>query len=127
METLTGRQQQILTFIQRRIQDKGYSPSVREIAAHFAVSAPTVQDHLDALRKKDYLDDSDSSHRSIRLANFKPTIQVPVLGQVRAGLPVLAEENIDSYLTVDQDVARGGRLFGLKVIGDSMKDAGIFE
>lgn len=126
MNSLTGRQQQILQYIQREIQEKGVAPSVREIAAHFDVSAATMQQHLDALRRKKALDASDSSHRGLRLANHRPTIQVPVLGQVRAGAPILAEENIESYVAVDRDVARGGKLFALKVVGDSMKDAGIF-
>lgn len=127
MQKLTERQQKILTYIQRTVQEKGYSPSIREIASYFTISGATAYDHVDALRKKKYLEASDASHRSFRLTSFKPTIQVPVLGQVRAGVPILAEENIESYLTVDREVARGGTIFALRVVGDSMKGAGILD
>lgn len=124
---LTERQAEILGFIQKRLEDTGMSPSFREIAREFGISYGTVQTHLEALKKKGSLEEVNLRHRGLVPLDWKPTVRIPVLGQVRAGLPVLAEQNIESYLSVDRDVARGGRLFALRVKGDSMKDASILE
>src|SRR5688572_15388774 len=129
MEALTSRQKQILEFVQRTIQTEGAAPAVREIGAHFGMKSPNgVFKHLKALKAKGYLEGSESTHRGLNLPNWKPSALIPLLGQVQAGLPVLAEQHIDSYLSVDRDLVRGGgKLFALVVKGDSMKDAGIYE
>jgi repressor LexA len=124
---LTERQQQILDFVRAGIEEAGVAPSLREIARRFDVSYGTVQSHLEALRRKGYVEPPDSRHRGTRPVHWKASIMVPLLGHVQAGLPVLAEQNIDSYLSVDRDLARNGPLFALKVKGDSMRDASILE
>lgn len=103
------------------------APSFREIAQEFGITYGTVQAHLDALKKKGALEAGPTKHRGLVPLEWKPTIQIPLIGEVRAGLPVLAEQNIESYLSVDRDLARGARLFALKVKGDSMRDASILE
>jgi repressor LexA len=128
MASLTPRQDQILQFIRQSLQEKGFSPTVREIGRHFGISSPNaVHGHVKALREKGFLDDTGSAHRALRLPGHKPSLQIPLLGRVRAGAPILAEENVESYLTVDKDVAKGAKLFALRVTGDSMKDAGILD
>jgi repressor LexA len=128
MDILTGRQGQILQFIRQTIQEKGVSPSVREIGRHFHIASPNaVHGHLKALRDKRRLEDSGSAHRALRVAGHHPPVQVPLLGRVQAGLPVLAEENIEAYLPVGKDLVRHGRVFALRVKGDSMRDMGILD
>lgn len=124
----TPRQTQILQFVRQSLETNGYSPSVREIGRHFGISSPNaVHGHLKALKAAGLLGSSGSAHRALVPADRKASTQVPLLGRVRAGLPILAEENVESYLSVDQDLARGGKLFALRVTGDSMKDAGILD
>jgi repressor LexA len=123
---LTERQEDILNFIQKKLEGTGMSPSFREIADEFGISCATVQSHVEALRKKGALE-GKQKHRGLVPVEWKPTIRIPLLGQVQAGLPVLAEQNIESYLSVDRDLARGAKLFALRVKGDSMKDASILE
>ncbi|HOW28888.1 MAG TPA: transcriptional repressor LexA [Elusimicrobiota bacterium] len=124
---LTDKQQEILEFIRETLGSTGIAPSYRDIAGHFSVSIGTVQDHLKALERKGHLTRPELRHRGIVPVDWRGGVSIPVVGQVRAGLPMLAEENIESYINVDRNFIRGERLFALKVRGDSMKDAGIFE
>jgi repressor LexA len=124
-DPLTERQAQILRFIQKTLEETAMAPSFREIAREFGITYGTVQSHLEALKKKGALEESRLKHRGLVPLEWKPTVQIPLIGEVRAGLPVLAEQNIESYLSVDRDLARGARLFALRVKGDSMKDASI--
>jgi repressor LexA len=125
MDKLTERQAQILKYIRKKLEETAMAPSFREIAQEFGISYGTVQSHLDALKKKGALEEGRLKHRGLVPLEWKPTVQVPLVGEVRAGLPVLAEQNIESYLSVDRDLARGAKLFALRVKGDSMKDASI--
>lgn len=128
MTPLTPRQSQILQFIRQAIQEKGFPPSVREIARHFRMASPNaVHGHLKALRGKGRLESTGAMHRGLRVAGERAAVQVPILGRVQAGLPVLADENIESYLPVGRDMVRSGRVFALRVKGDSMKEAGILD
>lgn len=133
LHNVTKRQQQVLDIIRRHQAKNGQSPTVREIARELGVrSTCTVQKHLDALEKKGCITKSRYGYRSIELpgeyspkqARFAP---VPVVGRIAAGEPLLASENIDSYLPIPMDLVQSGDLFALKVQGDSMQDVGIFH
>lgn len=138
-EILTQRQQEILKFIFDFINTNGFPPSYREIGNHFGINSTFgVKRHLDALIKKGYINIDSKSNRSISLTeaslnlfNSKKennSIEIPILGRVAAGYPVLSEQNIDGTLLIDSSlIKRGSNYFGLKVRGDSMIEDGIFE
>lgn len=133
MKQLTERQQQVLEIIRRHVQSNGQAPTVREIAADLGVSSTcTAHKHLAALEKKGLVSKTRYGYRSIELpGEFSPQrvrfANVPLVGRVAAGLPLLAAENLDGYLPIPADMAQGEGLFALKVHGDSMKDAGILD
>src|SRR6202142_1595213 len=147
MQGLTQRQQMVLDFIRQSIQDRGYPPTLREIGARMGIrSTNGVNDHLRALERKGYLTRKDMKSRALRptslatqilgeagvpsepAANDVDLVEVPVLGGVAAGLPLLAEEHVIDTVHIDRTLVKGGReVFGLKVHGDSMIDAGILN
>jgi repressor LexA len=146
MQGLTQRQQMVLDFIRQSITDRGYPPTLREIGARMGIrSTNGVNDHLRALERKGYLTREDMKSRALRPtslatqmlgdgahaaepANDVDLIEIPVLGRVAAGLPLLAEEQVIDTVRIDRSLVRGGReVFGLKVHGDSMIDAGILN
>jgi repressor LexA len=139
MQGLTKRQEQTLDFIRRSIEERGYPPTLREIGEYMGIrSTNGVNDHLRALERKGYLRREDMKSRALKLvqseAPAKPSpaeedlIEVRVLGRVAAGLPLFAEENVIDTIRVDRMLVRGGRdVFGLRVTGDSMIDAGILS
>ena len=131
---LTRRQQEILTFIQRHSDAHGYPPSVREIGQALGLtSSSTVHSHLSALEKKGYLRRDPSKPRALEILKderdvpAKKVIQLPVVGQITAGVPILAQQNIEDYFPLPQEFVRSEECFILKVRGDSMVDAGIFD
>lgn len=126
----TARQQAVLEFIKAHLIEKGFPPTVREIAAHFGFASPlSAQLHITALIKKGFLKKTPFKQRSLEIVGFKPAedTKVPLLGTVRAGNPILAEENIEYYINIDKNLFRNEDGFALKVVGDSMIDAGILE
>jgi len=142
MQGLTKRQEQTLDFIRRSIEERGYPPTLREIGEHMGIrSTNGVNDHLRALERKGYLRREDMKSRALKLVednahphlravsnNEDDLLEVPVLGRVAAGLPLLAEENVIDTVRVDRMLVKGGReIFGLRVTGDSMIDAGILS
>jgi len=133
MENLTKRQKEILEFIKKTTFKKGVLPTFREIMQFFGFkSIKTVQDHLKALEKKGYIKKDPNKSRSIVLDDFskalKDTIRVPILGQISAGKPILAEENIEGYINLDKFLIKHSKdIFALKVKGDSMTGAGILD
>ena len=131
MEELTHRQEAILQFVTRFAEKNKIPPTVREIQKHFGFeSTNAVADHLLQLEKKGHLKRRPGIARGLELKtqsiSFHPqVVRVPWVGQIAAGAPVLAEENIEGYLHLDKTLIRGDGHFLLKVRGDSMKDAGI--
>lgn len=133
---LTERQKEILNFIQEYVDFNGFPPTYREIGLKFQiVSTFGVKRHIDALVKKGYLSSSNNLSRTLSLIiNNDPVkkeetiIEIPVVGRVAAGQPILAEENIEGNIVIDKNFL-GSRTecFGLKVRGDSMINAGIME
>ena len=123
----------VLQFITRFSEKNRIPPSIREIQKHFGFeSTNAVSDYLVQLEKKGYLKRRAGISRGMELVSkcisFHPgVINIPILGQIAAGGPTLAEENIEGYLSLDQTLVRGEGHFLLKVQGDSMKGAGIFN
>jgi len=128
MQELTPRQQQVLDFITAHIDNNGYPPSQREIAAHLQVSGTLpVSKHLTALEKKGYLK-RDAVNRGIALTtSLSRSISLPIVGSVRAGHFSPAIEDIQGYFSVDHLAVKGRDCFFLRVSGDSMIGAGIFD
>ena len=138
---LTDRQEEILNFINSYREINGYPPTIREIARQFGMSSTFgVKKHLDALVKKGYLHIESNASRGIStLPGNEPASQtvfesndifnrIPVIGRVAAGTPILAEENIEGSLVIDATLtSKSGKCFALKVKGDSMLKAGIFD
>lgn len=138
MEDLTQRQKSILEFIQDKINEKGYPPSVREIGEAVGLKSPaSVHSHLKTLEKYSYIRRDPSKPRAIEvLINHdgtenvkKEMVQIPLVGRVTAGAPILAEENIEDYFPAPLEYISSSNkeLFMLKVKGDSMIEAGIFD
>ncbi len=122
MKKLTNRQQQVLDFITGFLESHGYPPTMREITEHIGVVGnATAIFHLDALEKKGYIRREPGSSRGIVLVREpQPEFsQIPIVGQVRAGLPALAYEDIEGYYPLEKMQLRGGT-FLLRVKGDSM-------
>ncbi|HLB01990.1 MAG TPA: transcriptional repressor LexA [Nitrospiria bacterium] len=124
---LTKRQTEVLNFLTRHISRAGYPPTLREIARHFGIKGfSAIKKHLDALEKKGHLT-RGSGARAIEIADHPQSVSVPILGQVAAGKPILAEENILGTLALDRSMVRFSQTFLLKVKGDSMIEAGIMD
>lgn len=128
MSQLTTRQQQVYDFLAGYIADQGYPPTLQEIAGHLQVSGNRgVLRHLQVLERKGLINRSPGSSRSIVLADRSRSepLDLPLVGTVQAGLPQLAEEQIETYLAVDSSLVKGKDSFLLRVRGESMIDAHI--
>jgi repressor LexA len=130
MEPLTAKQQQVLDLVIARLGEDT-PPSQREIADHFGLAQNAAYQLVNYLRKKGYLVDA-GGHRGIRLSpeylrEHSENQGLPILGRVAAGTPILAQENIQGYMTVEKLFGRGKGMFLLKVAGDSMVDEGIMN
>ena len=132
---ISKRQTLILEFIQERIKTKGYPPSVREIGEAVGLkSSSTVHAHLVQLEQKGFIRKDPSKPRALipinkagSIATDLATISLPVVGNVAAGTPILATENIDTYLPIPVDFIGSGNHFILRVKGESMIEAGILD
>ena len=126
----TKRQQEILDIIDRHIVERGYPPTLREIAAETGVRGiSAIKGHIDRLVSKGLLVRKRGA-RSLALPRSDASsslVEVPILGQVAAGLPILSEENLSGHLSVDPAWVRKGPVFFLKVHGESMKGAAILD
>ena len=130
MEPLTTKQRQVLEFVAGRLEENR-PPSQREIADHFGLVQNAAYQLVSYLRKKGYVFDA-GGHRGLRLtpeylAQRRETEGLPILGRVAAGTPILAEENIEGYVSVEKLFARREGTFLLRVAGDSMVDEGIMN
>lgn len=133
MEGLTRRQGEVLDHIMRYISERGYPPTVQELADVMGLqSKNAIAKHLQALIQKGYIA-HDSTARGIRVLHHprgesSDVMQVPVLGKVAAGFPILAVENISTHIPIPRQMIRQeGRYFVLRVNGDSMIQAGILD
>ena len=136
--TLTARQREVLDFVGHFMAQAGYPPTVREIGAHFGLVPRSVFDHLKALERKGYLRRTASKSRSLQILDSSgasqhlpssgtpgPFRELPILGRVAAGEPLLAEENVEGTFTISRDWVNGDEAFLLKVQGESMINAHI--
>jgi repressor LexA len=143
---LTDRQKAILDFITQSIDERGYPPTLREIGEHFGIrSTNGVNDHLRALEKKGHLQREDLKSRALRPVGaagsaasgsaagrgdprLADVVEVPLVGRVAAGLPLLAVENVQDTVHVDKFfIGQTREVFALRVKGDSMIEDGIFD
>jgi len=132
MKRLTARQKEILDFISRTVGEKGYPPTVREVADSFGISVKGSYDHIKALEKKGQIECGPGRSRAIRVLGQDgaraEVRQVPMLGAVAAGRPLFAEENFEGAVPVPASMlGTEGRFFALRVKGDSMRGAGILS
>jgi repressor LexA len=128
--SLTDRQREVLGFISDSIRKRGYPPTLREIGSHFGIrSTNGVNDHLRALEKKGFLHREDLKSRALRpLFTEDNFVEVPVLGKVAAGQPILAVQNYEDTVKIDRFfIGQSREVFALRVQGDSMIEAGIFD
>lgn len=149
-EALTRRQRQILDFITASINERGYPPTLREIGEHFGIKSTNgVNDHLKALEKKGHLRREDLKSRAMRPVHMpeldsakdaedvtplsksteEDVYEIPIVGRVAAGLPILAVENIEDTVRVDRFFLGTSHqeLFGLRIVGESMVEDGILD
>ncbi len=136
MKDLTGKQSAILDYIEEYINAQGYPPTIREIGEKFSITAKGAYDHLKAIEKKGYIKCEKNRSRAIELLKTSNgqapletgrVVNIPLLGRVAAGMPILAEENIEEYLAFPRTMVDDNGVFALRVAGDSMKDAGIHD
>ncbi len=126
MKPLSEKQLQIMDCIAKSISERGFPPSVREICSAVRLRSPsTVQRHLNILEERGYIRRESGSFRSVTLTDRAPAGRIPLVGQVAAGVPILAEENVRGYVSCDTGEA--GTFFALTVRGDSMTGAGILD
>jgi repressor LexA len=134
---LTGRQQEIWTFLTKYVDEHGYPPTVREIGEAVGLASPsTVHAHLANLERAGLIKRDPTKPRALELrrdATPEPrraaadVHRLPLVGEIAAGGPLLAEQNIEDYVAVPEPLARGGEEFLLRVKGDSMINAGILD
>ncbi len=138
LEDLTDRQESIFRFIRQEIAARGYPPSVREIGEAVGLKSPaSVHSHLKTLEKKGYIRRDPEKPRAIEVLIKKKNgekekaqpeiLKVPIVGRVKAGVPILSEENIEDFFPLPLNYFKPGNkdVFMLQVEGDSMKNAGI--
>jgi repressor LexA len=132
MDNVTARQRRILEFIRRTVRDRGYPPTVREIGEAVGLnSSSSVHAQLANLERRGLLRRDRTKPRAMELqgpgASRSRGVSVPILGRISAGAPVMADENVEEYLTVPTDYAGDEGHFALRVSGDSMVGAGILD
>jgi repressor LexA len=122
MKPLTEKQHAVLAFVEEFCLRQGYPPTVREVAAHFGIQPRAAVDHLAACKRKGYLHREPGLSRGLSLASrsLGPVVEVPVLGRIAAGQPLLAAENMEETLPLPRSWVRGEEVFLLKVTGESM-------
>jgi repressor LexA len=132
MKELTQRQKEVLSFIAEYINAHSYPPTIRETADYFGISVKGAHDHVTALKKKGCLRQTGKRSRTMELVKTDGDedgiVEIPLLGTVAAGQPILAEENWDGSIAMHGSMLKKNRkYFALKVRGDSMSGAGIMD
>jgi len=129
MSDMTPRQQRIVDFIGQTVRERGYPPTVREIGEAVGLtSSSSVHAQLANLERKGLLTKDPTKPRAMALAERRAdAVPVPLLGRIAAGAPVLAAEHVEEYLAVPEGFAGESGHFALRVVGDSMVGAGIFD
>ena len=131
LKKLTPTQEKVFNFLKDYLLEKGFPPTLREIAAHFGLSGPKApQKTLTILERKGYIRKVPGVSRAIEILDYPQfslthILSVPILGKVKAGEPILAVENIEGYINLDRSLVSSRDVFLLRVVGDSMIDAHI--
>jgi repressor LexA len=133
-DNLTEKQKAFFDYLEREIEKTGAAPSLRMAASELGISHAAVAQMLKMLEEKGYIKREGRYSRTIHILNqmgevsgFNRLVEVPVIGQITAGLPMYAQQEWDGSVLVDSKIYRGDNLFALRVKGESMKDAGIFD
>lgn len=127
MKPLSKSQQKIMDYL-KNCSAEGRIPSVREIGDEVGLrSTSTIHHHLSALEEKGYITREHGVNRCIRITGEEKNSNVPVLGRVAAGNPIVAEQDIECYVPVPERLRRGRELFALRIQGESMIKAGIYD
>jgi repressor LexA len=125
---LTPRQKDVLDFLKKYLNEKGYSPSLEEVAKHLGISIPSVHQHIELIQKKGYLKKDEFQARSIApLQESQAVFQIPVLGKIAAGNPIEAYEDPDPILVPATMLKNSTDYYALKVFGDSMIDDDVWD
>jgi repressor LexA len=134
MKELTQRQKEVLSFIAEYISVHSYPPTIREVAEYFSISVKGAHDHIIALKKKGFLKQTDKRSRTMELVRNDHEVElmgfaeIPLLGTVAAGQPILSEENWEGTIKLHRSMLKKGKTyFALKIRGDSMAGAGIMD
>jgi repressor LexA len=133
MKELTSRQKEVLSFITSFIKDRSYPPTIREIADHYSISVKGAHDHITALKRKGCLKQIKNRPRTMEVIHGVKNddsivVEIPILGTVAAGLPILSEENFDGSIAIHRSMLKKNKkYFALRVRGDSMSGAGILD
>lgn len=131
MKALTERQAEVLDYIRNFTSNNGYSPTYNEIGLHFRITTPAARDHVLALQKKNKILLSNNCSRTINIIGEKvvdsDNIDIPILGRVAAGVPIMSEENYNGSISMPASRLGKGNFFALRINGLSMKDAGILD
>ncbi len=133
---LTKKQKKILEFISKFVEENSYPPTLKEIAAKFKLTIGTIQDHVFAIQRKGYLEKKPDTARGFKVIKSSSGDQIkakadvnyiPLYGNVAAGEPIFANDNIQGYVAMEKSPRGHNIHFALKVKGDSMTDAGIYD
>ena len=131
---ITAKQQEILEYIKQEILQRGYPPAVREICDAVKLkSTSSVHAHLETLEKNGYIRRDPTKPRAIEIVDDtfnlqrREMVNVPIVGQVAAGQPILATENIENYFPIPMEMMPNAQTFMLRVKGESMINVGIFD
>ncbi len=127
---LTRKQAEVLRYLKDYILRRGCPPTVREVAEAFGYRSPLAAKlHIDALVKKGYLRKTPARSRGLEVVGLRPygAVAIPVVGRIRAGEPIPAVEEIEEHISLDRRIFRTEGGFGLRVVGESMRGAGILD
>jgi repressor LexA len=129
MKELTKKQKRIVEFLKSYVKEHGYPPTMREIGAYFGFTWPAAKGHLVALKKKGLIRINPFKSRGIEVlgSKYREAFELPIAGRIRAGKPVLAIEEIEDHIVIDRNLFKDSDAFALRITGDSMVEAGIFD
>ncbi len=128
MRKAEEKKQLILKYVTQKCSRDGIPPTIREICEAVGLKSPSsVHAYLEQLNEEGLIKKDGNKKRCAMPANHESTVNIPILGKVTAGLPILAVENFDGYVAMPTSKVRSGEYFALNVVGDSMKNAGILN
>lgn len=133
MKELTERQKEVILFISRFSDEHRYPPTIRDVSRYFGISVKGAYDHIKAIERKGFIRYDENKSRTLEVIGtdepepVETTLAIPIIGNVAAGRPLLAEENLEGTVQIPVSMLGRGQHFALHVKGDSMQDAGIID